>query len=221
MWLQAADLVKLFLRPNADVYSCWRRRAAAQRMAAAADDDDEGPAGGADFAGLGGDDFDDEDGDLGGGAFDDGFGAGAADGAAAATAAEYGADAPIELRFPGLVQRPARRVQLQQLNFSRAPKFVDVKALKELLWCDMEEVAEEQGATTAPGGPPGSSGPSGGASISFQQVISKIPELSAAGKRQELTMHLCFICLLHLANENGLAITNNGQMNALQVSMPK
>ena len=35
---------------------------------------------------------------------------------------------------------------------------------------------------------------------------------------QDLSVHLCFICLLHLANEHGLALSNHGRLDELSVS---
>ncbi len=35
---------------------------------------------------------------------------------------------------------------------------------------------------------------------------------------KDLSVHLCFICLLHLANEHGLTLCNHGQLDKLSVS---
>ena len=35
---------------------------------------------------------------------------------------------------------------------------------------------------------------------------------------KDLSVHLCFICLLHLANEHGLQLSNHGQLDTLTVS---
>jgi condensin complex subunit 2 len=44
-----------------------------------------------------------------------------------------------------------------------------------------------------------------------------VPAQSKAGDRQDLSVHLCFICLLHLANENGLVIRSGDDLKTLQV----
>lgn len=36
----------------------------------------------------------------------------------------------------------------------------------------------------------------------------------------DISVHLCFICLLHLANETGLALGNQGQLDKLDVLVP-
>ncbi|GAX76043.1 hypothetical protein CEUSTIGMA_g3486.t1 [Chlamydomonas eustigma] len=49
-----------------------------------------------------------------------------------------------------------------------------------------------------------------------------VPTPAVASKKvtpfQDLSVHLCFICLLHLANEHGLHLSNHGQLNTLTVS---
>lgn len=42
-------------------------------------------------------------------------------------------------------------------------------------------------------------------------------EAAAGGPLKDLSVHLCFICLLHLANEHGLQLTNHGQLDVLSV----
>lgn len=47
-----------------------------------------------------------------------------------------------------------------------------------------------------------------------------MPSHSVAGKAEDLSVHLCFICLLHLANEHGLAISGTESLDQLVVSHP-
>ena len=52
------------------------------------------------------------------------------------------------------------------------------------------------------------------------QVISELPE--AAVQQGDASVHICFVCLLHLANENGLELTNGGHLDSpLQISLGK
>ena len=44
------------------------------------------------------------------------------------------------------------------------------------------------------------------------------PSYAAAAPFKDLSVHLCFICLLHLANEHGLQLSNHGQLDTLTVS---
>lgn len=75
---------------------------------------------------------------------------------------------------------------------------VDVRALKETLW-------HQARATQAPGPLP------------FSELLATIPETNPAGPLPELSVHLCFICLLHLANEHGLAIHTSDGLDELTV----
>ena len=85
-----------------------------------------------------------------------------------------------------------------------SPLQVDVRALKELLWRSTGFLQE----------------PSDGRDVSFQDLIADVPPHSAAGKAQDLSVHLCFICLLHLANEHGLAISGTETLDQLVVTHP-
>jgi condensin complex subunit 2 len=104
---------------------------------------------------------------------------------------------------------------------------VDVRALKDLLWdslttvnsqkasnssrsTDTEEDSEQHdGATAAANGQP---------TIPFQEVIVSVPEQSAAGSLEDVSVHMCFICLLHLANEKGLVIKAKEDLKTLTIS---
>lgn len=74
-----------------------------------------------------------------------------------------------------------------------------------------EEDKEEQGCR---GGAAGSAPPT----VPFQSVIQSVPRESAAGRVQDLSVHMCFICLLHLANENGLVIKGAPDLTTLNIS---
>lgn len=81
---------------------------------------------------------------------------------------------------------------------------VDVRALKESLWRNMEAVQEATDDQA----------------ISFQDVIADLPQYSAAGRAEDLSVHLCFICLLHLANEHGLSMQGTESLDRLSVGHP-
>lgn len=88
-----------------------------------------------------------------------------------------------------------------------------MKALKEGLW---ERVLELQARNTPPGAPDGVL--TCKQQLSFQDVIACLPENGPAGRLSDLSVHLCFICLLHLANEHGLKITDAPSLDSLCVS---
>lgn len=85
-----------------------------------------------------------------------------------------------------------------------------MRALKETLWDGMHALVEE--------GHIQSSDPvsQSGRSIEFQSVIGGVGE-SGAGRLEDLSVHLCFICMLHLANEHGLAIHDSPGLDQLSI----
>lgn len=84
-----------------------------------------------------------------------------------------------------------------------------MRALKEALW--HAALAE---AATAPD-PAASPAP-----LDFQAVLARAvrsPEAARAGRQGDLSVHLCFICALHLANEHGLRITGAPTLDRLDI----
>ena len=111
---------------------------------------------------------------------------------------------------------------------------VDVRALKEIIWGSLTTALKQ-----APGGSSSSSrdegmehesdsdeeaaaGSSehGKAPVNFTRVLKGVPEKSAAGQLQDLSVHMCFICLLHLANEKGLVIKSQPDLRTLTIAPP-
>jgi condensin complex subunit 2 len=54
--------------------------------------------------------------------------------------------------------------------------------------------------------------------IPFQDVIVSVPSDSAAGALEDVSVHMCFICLLHLANEKGLVVRAHEDLTTLTIS---
>lgn len=54
--------------------------------------------------------------------------------------------------------------------------------------------------------------------LSFQDVLAGLSEENVVGNVSDLSVHLCFICVLHLANENGLKITGKASLDGLNIS---
>ena len=159
------------------------------------DSDDEGGAGGYEGGGdAGGDDDDELDfGDGGGGAFDMGLGDDAAADAGALSFEAGAMDAP-------------RMVEKVQVTFSKYAKQVDVRKLKAACWSGMEDIIPEDG--------------SNGAVTQFQDVLDRVPSRMPAQQMPEVSIHLAFICALHLANEHTLKITDDkeGALDVLTIS---
>lgn len=56
--------------------------------------------------------------------------------------------------------------------------------------------------------------------ISFKQILANFPEnCKAAASVDEISTHLCFICLLHLANEHGLQILGCPSLDDLRIRL--
>jgi len=150
-------------------------------------------------------------GDVGGGpGYDDdaGFGGGfdGDDGYGFDADGEGGFDDPAEAptAVEGLVAAP-RRCEKIQVNYARQTKEVNVKELKSTLWENINDdgicpADEAMGAH------------------SFNQLLRRFPEDNLAGATEDISVHMAFICMLHLANENGLKITDRPGLDDLDIS---
>ncbi|CAN4103705.1 unnamed protein product [Withania somnifera] len=86
-----------------------------------------------------------------------------------------------------LVSQP-RQVNKIEVQYDKTSKQVDVQALKETLWDQLNQTSVEEG-------------------VSFKHILAAFPnECRASASIDAISPHLCFICLLHLANEHGLWI---------------
>lgn len=84
-----------------------------------------------------------------------------------------------------LTSEAVRRVRPEFVDHARRAKQVDVKKLKDHIW---HTLALEQDTQ------------------SFDTVLSKLEDMYTPKKYEEISTSFCFICLLHLANEESLAI---------------
>lgn len=106
-----------------------------------------------------------------------------------------------------LVSQP-RQVNKIEVQYDKTSKQVDVQALKETLWGHMQKstqssVKDEEEA------------------VSFRQILASFPDHSrAAAAMEDISPHLCFICLLHLANEHGLSIHGCADLDDLSIHLP-
>ncbi|GKD18398.1 condensin complex subunit 2, partial [Tanacetum coccineum] len=105
-----------------------------------------------------------------------------------------------------LISQP-RQVEKIEVQYDRKSKQVDVHVLKETLWSSMQEMhnsAQDE-------------------SLSFKNMLASFPldkKKPAAASIDDITPHLCFICLLHLANENGLSIHGSPDLDDLSIRLP-
>ncbi|KAH6788995.1 condensin complex subunit [Perilla frutescens var. frutescens] len=131
-----------------------------------------------------------DDGDDFGGAFDDGH-------------------AYSDVEEPSTLVSQPRQVSKIEVQYDKTSKQVDVHVLKETLWGHMQQLNHspvEEEATEE--------------SISFKQVLASFPDnCRAAGSLNDISSHLCFICLLHLANEHGLQILGCPSLDDLSIHL--
>jgi len=99
----------------------------------------------------------------------------------------------------GMVEAPRKPEEIR-VNYARRAKQIDVKELKETLERGILDNESDAGA------------------VSFKKVISDSTISSAAYREEDLSVHMCFICLLHVANENQLALSSSKSLDELQVA---
>ncbi|XP_027064801.1 condensin complex subunit 2-like [Coffea arabica] len=107
-----------------------------------------------------------------------------------------------------LVSQP-RQVNKIEVQYDKTSKQVDVQALKETLWDHIREknLAEVQENSEDH-------------KISFKQILATFPsDCRAASSVRDISPHLCFICLLHLANEHGLWIHGSANLDDLSIHL--
>lgn len=88
------------------------------------------------------------------------------------------------------------------MTYAKRSKQVDVKALKDTIWGLMGEQAAECGE---------------GATISMKDTLCRIPPSCPAAPIEDISVHLCFISMLHLANENSLTLSAPETMDEVLV----
>ncbi|XVE78431.1 hypothetical protein DITRI_Ditri13aG0144500 [Diplodiscus trichospermus] len=105
-----------------------------------------------------------------------------------------------------LVSQP-RQISKIEVQYDKTSKQVDVQNLKETLWDHMQQS-------------PGTSFQGPEEMLSFKHLLASFPaDCKAAATIEEISPHLCFICLLHLANEHGLSILGCPNMDDLSIKL--
>ena len=102
----------------------------------------------------------------------------------------------------------------QQLSNPSAAQ-VDVRALKGVLWDALQRMHADPSpvlhSEPSVQQPPEQS-------LSFQDLVATLSPTNPAGHLDDISVHLCFICLLHLANEHGLRVTGAPTLDTLLIS---
>lgn len=108
---------------------------------------------------------------------------------------------------PGSLVHQPRQVNKVDIQYERVSKQVDVHALKEMLWSDIQNSVQipEKGHDTR---------------ISFKQILHHLYNEQTEVFVQDISPHLFFICLLHLANEHGLMIADFPSLDELDIHIP-
>lgn len=101
-----------------------------------------------------------------------------------------------------LVSEP-KTLKTQYMNYARVAKKVDVKRLKENIWHSLQETSKVQQTLQTDNSTQQES-------ISFTSVVHDLKPQYPEKKWKDISVAFCFICLLHLANENDLEICSGG-----------
>jgi len=80
---------------------------------------------------------------------------------------------------------PSNRIQ--PLNYSRTSKKVDIKLLKDNIWTSLADKPV----------------------VEFTKMVGELGSQYEGKAWKDISVQFCFICLLHLANENGLEVKGN------------
>ncbi|KAK4850531.1 hypothetical protein QYF36_007520 [Acer negundo] len=113
-----------------------------------------------------------------------------------------------------LISQP-RQVDKIQVHYDKTSKQVDVHVLKETLWNRLKEFIEVSGTVSTILFLLVSDD-----TISFKRVLVTFPVDCQAAAPKDISSHLCFICLLHLANEHGLSIHDSPSLDDLSIHLP-
>ncbi|XP_057792703.1 condensin complex subunit 2 [Salvia miltiorrhiza] len=131
-----------------------------------------------------------DDGDDFGGGFDDGH-------------------AYSDVEEPSTLVSQPRQVSKIEVQYDKTSKQVDVHALKETLWGHIQRLNQTPVEDEAHD-----------ESISFKQLLANFPDsCRAAASLSDISTHLCFICLLHLANEHELQILGCPTLDDLSIRL--
>ncbi|KAF8414131.1 hypothetical protein HHK36_002130 [Tetracentron sinense] len=106
-----------------------------------------------------------------------------------------------------LVSQP-RQVNKIEVQYDKTSKQVDVHALKETLWDHIQvslQMPEMKGQEDM---------------LSFRHLLGSFPDDCRAAAPEDISPHLCFICLLHLANEHDLKICDCPSLDDLRIYLP-
>ncbi|KAL6975686.1 hypothetical protein U1Q18_024481 [Sarracenia purpurea var. burkii] len=119
-----------------------------------------------------------------------------------------------------LVSQP-RQVSKVDVHYDKASKQVDVQALKETLWDHILDFAQMFVQSKYLTVEHIFYGKGQEETVSFKHVLADFPtDCRAAASLRDISPHLCFICVLHLANEHGLSLRGCANLDDLSIHVP-
>ncbi|CAL4963329.1 unnamed protein product [Urochloa decumbens] len=108
-----------------------------------------------------------------------------------------------------LINKP-RQVNKIDIKYDKVSKQVDVHALKEVLWNHIHTSAETDNQENE----------EAESSLCLSQVLHDLPSSNLDAAATDISPHLYFICLLHLANEHGLTLRDRPTLDEIDIYMP-
>ncbi|KAI2466640.1 barren [Annulohypoxylon bovei var. microspora] len=112
-----------------------------------------------------------------------------------------------------------RRLRPEYVQYARVAKKVDVRRLKEELWkgIGFPETPVDPNRSRLPTPPTDSDKPKEEPTLKFTDVMNDLQAVYPKAVMDDISTSFCFICLLHLANEKGLAIDNTPELLELEI----
>ncbi|CAD6504034.1 BgTH12-05771 [Blumeria graminis f. sp. triticale] len=116
--------------------------------------------------------------------------------------------------FSNQIVVQSRRSRPEYVQFARVAKKVDVRRLKEELWKGIGyDNAENKLKPTVEDDQNG-----GMQSLKFTTIINNLHKVYPKQIMNDISTSYCFICLLHLANEKGLIISEQQDLTDLEIA---
>ncbi|KAG8051727.1 hypothetical protein GUJ93_ZPchr0001g31443 [Zizania palustris] len=109
-----------------------------------------------------------------------------------------------------LITKP-RQVNKIDIQYDKVSKQVDVHALKEVLWNHIHTSSETDDLQE---------GEDKESPLCLSKVLQDLPGCNADAADAEISPHLYFICLLHLANEHCLTLRDRPTLDEIDIYIP-
>ncbi|KAF1996105.1 barren [Amniculicola lignicola CBS 123094] len=109
----------------------------------------------------------------------------------------------------------SRRFRPEYVQYAKVAKKVDIRRLKDELWRGIGFDNTKLSEQSAPAEDIPSEGTDG--TLKFTQVMNSLQTVYKPQAIADISTSYCFICLLHLANEKGLVIENQENLEDLSI----